>query len=498
MIVPIVILISLLQAPADSLSAVQKSFEREKDVRMDHRGSAALYLFSPEAAYTGVDLSWKSGSASTPVYRENGRSLDQGQINIRTLVRPDSSRAVRGAVHYFNGIKREVLWNSSSDYLTVFPYALADTVGGDVHKEEYYFSGGYAARGKRFHWGAEASYRALHEYRMVDPRPRNIVSDLQIAASGGYQLSGSYTIDFTAGYRRYSQAQNMTFLSERGKNSAVFHLTGLGSHFARFSGATDTYMNTRYTGNGFSFGAALAPLRKQAWSAALNYSLLDIVHYLPNLNQVTYTELYTHSIEARIHYLGQNGDLAWKAGAFGNIEWRQGQECILDNGSSGYLKELGRFNMFQSFSSSSGAEAIMEWSAGWSLQARASYRSYDAHYPYPLRHLSYSGMELSIGGGYRFQKGHWMCFGGVHAGLYLPFSGTLQIPSEYTLPQLNNYYTEYYNRVSAREWSGRVRLHGERQITNFMSIYLQASLQLAFPHGFGLARASIISLGINF
>ena len=383
----------LLQAAPDSLPAVQKSADRTLPVRVVEEGSAALFLYGPDATFTQAGVSWNGRSESAPLYKEEGKGLQEGQVNIRTLVRLDSTQAVRGSVRYTNGVKQAVNWNSSSDFFTVYPYVVADTVGGNVNKEEYAFSGGYAARYGAFHWGAEAAYRALHEYRMVDPRPRNIVSDLQVKASAGWRVLPTYVVEATVGYRRYSQTQSMAFISERGKNSSVFHFTGLGSDFARFTGATDSYMNTRYAGNGLLLGMAWSPLGAAGWEASVSYRHLDITHYLPNLNQVPYTELYTRTLQAQGGYLSRFAVWSWKAGAHLQYQWRQGLESILDSGASGYLKELGRLLMFSSEALTASVHGAVDYRQQWSLQGRAEYRSFSALYAYPARSLSYGGLD---------------------------------------------------------------------------------------------------------
>jgi len=460
----------LLQAVPDSLPAVQKSADRSRPVRVTEEGSAALYLMGPDAGFTQAGASWIGRSETTPLLQEEGEGLQEGQVNIRTLVRLDSLKAVRGSVRYSNGVKRKVNWNSSSDYFVVYPYVIADTLGGNVNKEEYSFSGGYSARHGRFHWGVEGAYRALHEYRMVDPRPRNIVSDLQVKASAGWRLLPGYVLEATAGYRRYSQNQSMAFISQRGKNSAVFHLTGLGNHFARFSGTTDTYMNTRYAGNGVSVGLAWSLVRQKGWEAGVEYSLLDLVHFLPNLNQVPYTEAYTRNVRARGALVSRAGDLAWKAGAQLQYEWRQGLESILDNGSSGYLKELGRFLMFSSEYLSAEVYGILEWKHQWTARGKVQYGSFGALYAYPAQSQAFSGLNVHLEAAYRLQKDHWFVSPALQAGWY---------------------------RFPASAWKAGASLHAERQLTRHLSLYLQGSAQAFFlPNGPSWLHN--ITLGINF
>ena len=462
--------LALVQVAPDSLLAVQKSAHRARAVKVEETGSAALYLLAPDAAYTQAGITWNGRSETVPLFKEEGRSRQEGQIGLNTLVRLDSLQAVRGSVRYTNGVKRDVFLNSSSDFFLVYPYVVADTVGGRVNREEYAFSGGYSARHRHFYWGVEGSYRALHEYRMVDPRPRNIVSDLQVSASAGYLVLPGYALDLTLGYRRYSQTQSMSFMSERGKNSSVFHLTGLGNTFARFTGATDSYMNTRYSGNGFSVGLAWAPVAERGWEAGMQYSMLDNTHYLPSLNQVPYTELYTRNAEVRGAYLSRRGAWSWKAGFSFKGEWREGLESILDNGSAGYLKVLGRFRQFSSRQLSADVHGTLEWKERWRLKGQVEYVSYRSGYVYPASAFSLSGLTASLEASCRLRKGLWFFLPALQAGLYRPVPG----------------------------WKGGASFHAERQLTARMSLYAQAALQMGFVQGYGPGFRHNITLGICF
>lgn len=466
----LLISLSLVLASPDSLPAVQKSAHRVRAVKVEEAGSAALYLLGPEAAYTQAGITWNGRSEAAPLIKEEGKSRQEGQICFNTLVRLDSLQAVRGSVRYTNGVKRDVFLNSSSDFFIVYPYVVADTVGGNVNREEYAFSGGYSACHKRFYWGAEGSYRAQHEYRMVDPRPRNIVSDLQVSASAGYLVLPGYALDLTLGYRRYSQSQSVSFMSERGKNSSVFHLTGLGNTFARFTGTTDSYLNTRYSGNGLSVGLAWAPVKERGWEAGVRYSLLDNTHYLPSLNQVPYTELYTRNAEVRGAYLSRRGNWAWKAGFFLKGEWREGLESILDNGSAGYLKVLGRLRQFTSRQLSADVYGTLEWKERWRLKGQVEYVSYHSGYAYPASTFSLSGLAVELEASCRLQKGHWFFLPALQAGMFQSVPG----------------------------WKGGASFHAERQLTARMSLYAQASFQYGLLQGYGPAFRHNITLGICF
>ena len=77
-------------------------------------------------------------------------------------------------------------------------------------------------------------YRASHNYRDKDPRPRNTASDLSFSAGGGYRL-GTYRIGVSADFRYYQQYSEISFLADKGSTS-VYHVLGLGMDYARFAG----------------------------------------------------------------------------------------------------------------------------------------------------------------------------------------------------------------------------------------------------------------------
>lgn len=498
MMTGLLISLSLLLPLTDSLSAVERSYARGEKLRVNEGESAAAYLFGPDASYTGAAASWSYAKDPAPLVREEGKGLSEGQIHIATLVRLDSLSAVRGRVRYVNGVKRDVLWNSSSDYSTVYPYVMADTVGGDLRKEEYAFSAGYTARRGHFHWGVEGAYRALHEFRQADPRPRNIVSDLSIAASAGWRPVPGYVLDATLGYRRYSQRQTMSFLNARGKNTSILHLTGLGSHFSRFSGATDAYMDTRYAGNGITLSAAWVPLQDKGWNAAVSYRLLDLVHYLPNQNEVPYTELYTRTVNLSLHYLSRGGEVGWKAGVFARYQWRIGQESILDNGAAGYIKELARANMFNSGTLSAGVDGLLQWRQRWNLEARAAYSRNEENYAYPVRLMANSGLRAGLDAAYRRQSGPWHWKTALGGGLYRPMVGTLRIPEADTDARIAAYWQQHDARLRVASLDARLVVYAERQLSARLSLYVEASGRAVFPTGYSPAFYSTLSAGLNF
>ena len=82
--------------------------------------------------------------------------------------------------------------------------------------------------------GITGGYRASHNYRDKDPRPRNTASDLSFALGAGYRL-GTYRLGVSADFRLYQQKSEISFLADKGSTS-VYHMLGLGMDYVRFAG----------------------------------------------------------------------------------------------------------------------------------------------------------------------------------------------------------------------------------------------------------------------
>ena len=423
-------------------------------------GSASEALFSRRAPETSVEAGWRGRSEASPLIPEEGQAAGEGVVDIRTLVRPSTTSAVSGKVQYANGFRNGVLWNSSSDYAVVYPYVMADSLSGNVRKETYAFSGGYAFKKGEWNFGIGGSYRALHEWREVDPRPRNIVSDLKVTISSGRQVSPAYVLDVSAFYRKYSQSNSVSYFNPRGANSAQFHLTGLGSYFYRFSGTISSYLSTRYNGNGGGVALTLFPFRDRGWKAALEYSFLDNVHHLPSLNEAPYTELVTHDLQLGADYSGG----IWSAGARASAEVRSGYEQVLDNGIAGAYNSLMMFHMYSGVFYEASAHGKMQ-AGRWVFSAETAFRGFLQQYMYPGRSFSASGLRLNAGATYSRSAGAWMLRADAAAIGYIPLDARMIIPAKYTLEALQDFERTKLMRVSAASIGLHASVEAERPIS---------------------------------
>ena len=198
----------------------------------DYTPAAALLspYYSYSSAAASFDLREERNGAYVP---EEGDALSQGRFDAWSLLRLKGNSAVSGRVGYRRAVKRDVILNETADYRLLRPYVLIDTVGGDLQHEQYSFRGAWMRRSDRLVCSVYGSYKAVHEYRSFDPRPRNVSSDIKADFSLGYLFPHGSVIGY-AGYRKYHQRQDVSFMNNTGANTTLFHYTGLGNDYFRF------------------------------------------------------------------------------------------------------------------------------------------------------------------------------------------------------------------------------------------------------------------------
>ena len=281
-------------------------------------------------------------------------ALDGG-FYAESFRRLDDRSVVWADARYVRGNRRNVRWNSTADYLLLYPYVVADSVGGDLTTEEYAFGGGYARRIGRFDIALRGDYRAAQEYRQVDPRPHNVVSDFTFRLGAGMELGRSVLILDLRG-RLYKQNSRISFFNETNTVRELF-MAGLGSILQRYSGKSGSTL-TAYTGRGYAVAAQLMPHRPEGWYARAEYSRFTTDrNYRPN-NSIPVSTLRTQRGEAHVAYRAGR----WSLGAYAARSQRLGIEMVADRTGQG--TPVDRQAMYENRIWQAGAEATVEWRRG--------------------------------------------------------------------------------------------------------------------------------------
>lgn len=462
--------------------------------------NAGTSLFMEKASLTSAKAGFDYQDAEQDYLPQNGSGLVQGSFEAKTIILGNDGSAVDAGASYVRGVKRNVLWNSTSDFELLYPTIMADSVGGDLQKEQYKFYGGWTGKvGGRGHIGVRGSYRALHEFRTVDPRPRNVTSDLGVTLSGGL-LAADHVFGLNLGGRIYKQSQDVEFYNPRGANTSEIHFTGLGSSFARFNSAGD-FTASQYNGYGFETAVTVIPQDTDGWLGLLSYSSLGIECLLTSLNDVPITDLWIQTAELKAGYRDFSGGFRWSLFGGASYELRQNTEYIIEQSSGGQYRSVGDLTMYRSRILTARVEGAAEKDlARGTVFARpeVEYMRFSSEYEYPARSMDFSTLTAAALAGYRRSGEKWLIDLGIMAGWQHGASGSLSIPSEYTDPKVEAHYHDMYGKLSSSRFifgsSGRIQRKAGKRLT----VYLEEDLRFRTSGDYGLGNGVSLALGLVF
>ncbi|MCM1067624.1 MAG: hypothetical protein NC418_08655 [Muribaculaceae bacterium] len=307
-------------------------------IPMQHDVSLSHAMAGFDRRNTGSELVFGIGTGAGAGFFEAASYMKYGRSTIT------------GKASYSNGKRFGVQYCDVSDPAVVFPYFTADELGGNYSSESYIFEGTYSSDFKSGTWlyGAGLAYRALQEYRKADPRPKNTVGDLSLKAGLGRRLGG-YILALGADVAKYRQSSDVIFVSETGE-VPVYHLTGMGSHYARFAGQGKASL---YTGNRQSYSLSLFPTGKDGYFATAQYTFFTLTKSLKDLNNLPLKHIREHKAEAEIGWrsavLSTGLDFCYRK--------RLGGESIFGDASGNVYPELFTLAAYSYSTLSVGASA---------------------------------------------------------------------------------------------------------------------------------------------
>lgn len=414
----------------------------------------------------GVAYDYRHDSAPVdPRLGDGGRSFSGGA---ETYTKYKNS-TLWGHGSYRNGKNHNVKWNETADMDLIYPYVLADSVGGDMKYEEYSFSGGYAASSDRWAWGAEMSYIATLQYRDVDPRPRNITGKLDISAGAAYRIAGDYFAGLSLNFRKYKQTNDIDFKSEMGVDK-VFHLTGLGTHYNRFAG---TGLSTYYDGYRYGLTLDLYPSggRGAFVSAALSRFTFDNI--LTEINKLPLTSAWHNAVSVQAGWLNRGTESQWGVSGLFSAYRRHGKENIFGDATSGVYPEIASLEMFADNSSTFSAQG--EWgrrfsrNSSFALRLGGGWMRRTTAYIDPWRYTLINAATATAGADIDLAlPGGWMIGGDCTVTARLPYSCRHDFTGTGTdneLRQLEQIEEWVYHLDSNRSMSSVINLSAAHPIT---------------------------------
>lgn len=461
------------------------------------RNPAALW-FRQDFSYSELSVGYEDAHRGSAALQQEGTGGSGIGFRARSFVVTSKQGRAFGEAGYSNDTKRDVRWSETSDFALLYPYLTADSVGGDLASETYWFSGGYAHSLGAWSWAARLDYRALLEYRKVDPRPRNVVSDLQGSLAAARNVGPDYRLSLAAYGRKYSQSGSIDFYNEM-NDVPVIHLTGLGMDYVRFAGANTS---TFYSGGGGGGSIDLFPSSRKGFSASVGYHYFAFAKELRDKNNLPLARLADHALTAMADYRTEGDALSYGVTAEGNYRKRTGTENVfgdplgnsypLIGGAEQYHNRIITATLSGFVGSRNDARVV------WWVQPTASFVDFEATYPAALRRMRFSRWQGGADGAVLYPLGRWLLT--VRGGI--AYSGKVQ--SELALPALDpqqsrtamlqanyRYLTDDFTRV-------QLSLQVNYRFAKERTVFLKAGWSHDQFRTCGTANGMEIRLGFGF
>lgn len=275
----------------------------------------------------------------------NGRKLAEADVNSFVVLSPSSR--LFGFASYQNGKRTNVLWNENADFNLLYPYVTGDSIGGFMNEESYRFSGGYVRAFDKWRLATELKYRAMLAYRDKDPRPRNVVSDLELQLSASRLLGASYQLATSLSVRTYDQKSSISFLGDKGSTS-VYQMLGLGMDYVRFAG---NEFSSQYQGLGFGASVEFLPAAQHneydGFGLSVAGSYFHLSKKLDGISQEI-NALNHYKLSVETSWMKQTLRKGYGMKIEGLIHQRMGRETIFGEQTNGVYTKLHDVEQFKS------------------------------------------------------------------------------------------------------------------------------------------------------
>ncbi|MDE6383158.1 MAG: hypothetical protein K2K79_02260 [Paramuribaculum sp.] len=363
------------------------------------------------------------------------------------------SSTLWGDASYTSGKTVDAVWNETADAELLYPYVMADSIGGDLKSERYSFHGGYADHTDRWAWGAELSYSAVQQYRDVDPRPRNVTGTLDVAAGAMWRFFGSYHAGIGLSMRKYKQTNDIDFKSEMGVDK-IFHLTGLGNHYTRFDG---TGLSTYYDGYRYGLDIDVYPSDGRGWFASCTLSRFTFKTVLSDLNKLPMASAWHNELSAQAGWMSPGGGRAF-GGLSGEVRVyrRHGIENVFGDATSSIYPQIGSNAMYADNQVSVAARGRwgmrlgglsrfhIEFAPGW-LHRTTAYIE-----PYSYRVINHARLDASVSGTAQPSR-YWLIDAAILIRSTIPYHCTLGlVPADEEVKALTDIERASFALDSAR------------------------------------------------
>ncbi|MDR2042503.1 MAG: hypothetical protein LBP98_09360 [Tannerella sp.] len=431
------------------------------------------FLYSDRLTEIRLESHYEHQTDAIAVQEGDGKRFSR--MHVDSYI-PLAGSALWGNASYSGGKRFHLKLNETSDPALLYPYLTGDTIGGNLQSEVYRFAGGYARHNAHFSWGIEAGFRAMQEYRAIDPRPRNIVSDLNLSLGGSISLPSGHAAAAALHFRKYKQKNEIDFYNELG-DVKVYHYTGLGNDYARFRTKAD---QSHYNGNALGASLHLLPRQPNGAIASFKYSRFFFEKIISSLNELNMLDRTEQALEAEAGYRLKSSAraIAFRLSA---VHLRKsGRENIFGDEASNNYPFIVVLEQYRRNIDRLEAAALCEYyrpALRWAVQPSAGYEADAERYTLPQREISRKHFTAALR--LAFDKSGEKLSFQVGAALkhYFPVSSAIVLTGDeqenFSLPALRRNHEYLAGKRTALAIDGRLNYAFRRDYAVFLSLQWQ-------------------------
>ena len=136
---------ALQGAERDSLSLLRTIAEYEalpaKWIETVYTNPATRY-YQHCTSLTRISLNGVYGKENEAALLQAGDGYLKGAADVSSWIKLSDRTRLWGNARYTTGKETGVVWNETADFELLYPYVMADSIGGDLSLQEYAFTGG--------------------------------------------------------------------------------------------------------------------------------------------------------------------------------------------------------------------------------------------------------------------------------------------------------------------------------------------------------------------
>lgn len=461
----------------------------------------ALYNYYSSQSVTDLNLGGRYTDRGNASLVQNGNKDLLWNARVNSFIRLNEKESVFGSASYENKHTKDIRWNENDDFDLLYPYVTGDSIGGFMQKETYRFEGGYARETGEWSLGGKIGYRAVSSYRDQDPRPRNIVSDLNISAGAARHI-GSYRLGIRVDFQTYKQSSKISFLADKG-STPVYQMLGFGMHYVRFAGSqtSSQYKITRWGGS-----IDLLPEDgRNGWSATLSANSLRLVKELTSLYYLPLVKAQEYNLAAETAYQ-TTYDGGKKAGIRLTADYtsRKGTENLFGDATGNSYPVIGKTPGFKLQQAKVLLSAFMErptdashtW--GWSLQPETGFYNINANYETAKRSFRTTTWQANLQGQLQraFKRTFWTV--SVTGGYAANLSNRAELTGMDTKASSSQAVMHNIAYLSDNYWNAGASLRADYPLNKAYDLYLQAGWQTQQYKACGNTQQGTVSIGFIF